>query len=357
MAINFGTNNTGQDADLLEDVVNDQALLYSLTCRPCIQFLFGELANPGADVNLAGGLDKPPGIPNFSQMRNWGGRGKRLRLGTEEGTWEDLANTSAAQFAGVVPVDPGTRGEAVFYYDHLHLDAWETLRTWEDAKANPKKMDSLAGEKARAIGASLATKLSLNGFHGTGSPGVDALGSWRDLVAQSGTYGGIDRSLAANVDFTAQPYTSFTVASWTLLKVYTAMSYSQEKGGMPTLMPLTRSNFVKAQDAIGAEFVPHTNDELSWIKGTFPRVGSMRIVMDADTGGAAADENTFPVLDTRYFRVMWKPMQRESGNGAGLFGVGMWERNRNYKAAMQLQADAQVQIIHIHPKVNIIVTN
>lgn len=354
--MNFGSNLSGKDADLFEDVLNEEALLIDNTARPCIQFLFGEQVKPGGAENLDGAFDNPPGAPQFANVVRWGGRGKRVRLGQQDGNWEDIADTFAAQQSGVVPVEPAVRGEAKFLYDHLHLDYWIKGRDWEDAKANPRKMDSLVAECGRSIKGSLATKLSLGGFHGVGTPDQDQLGSWRDLIATTGLYGGIDRALADNANFVARQYTSFTIATWTYKKAVSIIARSGEEGGMPTLLPLTRTMYENALDGIFQEFVPTTNDEMVWIKGKHPRVQSMHLVLDKDTGGAAADENTTVALDTRYFRVLMKKLTGANGQSRDI-AISGFERNPNYKYMYQMQMDMQAQIIHINPKVNVGIYN
>lgn len=356
MPMDYGSNLNGQDADLLEDTLNSQAILTSLTLRPSLEWLFGEELRPGSDMNLRGDLDTPPNLPQLANLRRWGGRGKIVRLNSEDGNWEDLDGTFASQMAGVVPVPKQARGQAVFYYDHLHNDSWISLSDWEDALDSPLKMDDLVSEDTRALAASLATKLSLNGFHGSGTPGKGSIGSWRDLTAQTGTYGGIDRALAANVDFKAQAYTGFGVASWTYKKLVTAMSYCQAQGGMPNVAFLTRTMWTNALDGLKDEITPTENEEMLWLRYKWPRVGSLRLVLDNDTGGAAADENTFAVFDARYFRVLWKKMRDSKGRQAD-FAFGPYERNKSFKGMIQSQTDAKVQIIHIMPKVNVLVTN
>lgn len=356
MPLNFGTNLSGKDADLMEDVINEQSIILTLTKRPILQFLFGEMIKPGSDQNLPMGLDNAPGLPQASQLVRWGGRGKRLRLAEEEGTWEDLADDFGAQAAGVTPTPGMNRGEAKFLYDLLHLDAWIPIRDWIDAMANPKKMDSLIAEKARAMLASLATKLSLNGFHGNGTPASDSLGSWRDLIATTGSYGGIDRTDANNANFVARQYTGFTIATWTYKKVISIIARSAEVGGLATLCPCTRTMYENVQDGVFQEFTPVDNDELVWIKGSYPRVGSLHFVLDADTGGATADENTTCALDSRYFRVMFRPQSGTEGKQRDI-ALSSFERNTNYKGMFQMQADIQAQIIHLNPKVNVGIYN
>lgn len=356
MPMNYGSNLTGQDADLLEDNLNEQAILTSLKLRPSIEWLFGEEIKPGSEQNLPGDLDTPPNLPQFKNLTRWGGRGKIVRLNAEGGNWEDLDGTFASQMAAVVPVPNQARGRAVFYYDHLHNDRWISLSDWEDALEGPKAMDDLVLEETRALAASLATKLSLNGFHGLGQPQKGSIGSWRDLTAQTGLYGGVDRALNDNADFRAQTYTSFSVSSWTYLKVITAMSYCQAKGGMPNFCPLTRANYVRCMDGLKDEITPNDNTEMMWLRFKWPRVGSLRFVLDDDTGGADADDNTFGVFDARYFRVLWKKMRDSRGRQSD-FTFGPYERNKAFKGMVHSQTDAKVQIIHIMPKVNVLVTN
>jgi hypothetical protein len=350
MPNNFGSNLSGKDADLFEDVLNDESLLLDVARRPCIEFIFGEPVRPGSSLNDKDGIGLAPGMPNFENLSRWGGRGKRLRLGQSDGTWTDVPDTFAAQSAGVVPVQPAVRGEAKFLYDHIHIDQWIQLRDWWDAQENPRKMDSLVAETRRQVEGSLATKLSLTGFHGVGTPDQDSIGSWRDLIATTGLYGGIDRALADNANFVARQYTSFTIATWTYKKAISIIARSAEQGGSPTLLPLTRTMYENALDAIFQEFVPTTNDDMVWLRGKWPRVQGMHFVLDADTGGAGADENTTCALDTRKFRVLMKKMNGASGKQRDMVVSGSFERNPNYVGMMQMQMDMQVQIIYIDPR-------
>ena len=118
---------------------------------------------------------------------------------------------------------------------------------------------------------------------------------------------------------------------------------------MPTLLPLTRTMYENARDAIFQEYTPTTNDDMMWLRGKWPRVDSMHFVLDADTGGAAADENTTCAIDTRYMRVLFGKMTGNSGAARDMV-VGSFFENSNYVGMMQMRMRIKAQLININPK-------
>jgi len=344
--MNFGTNDVASYADAFKDVVNETAIILGTAERPDIAALFGKQLGPKDNVQKATGmLDDTPNLPQFERMRRTTGTHKQVRLLGDVRSWEVLGSSFADMAAPVTPAAPASRGTADFQLAMLHCDAWMDLRSYEVASGDAKKLDSLMMEEARSTGEGLVQQLS-SVWHGSGSPAADVIGSWKDMVASTGTYGGIDRSVTENANYVARQY-SASSAAMTLSKWRKAQNKSIFQKGIPSLGILSETQYGNIQDVLDGEFVPDDNMELMWLKGYYPRLGPTTFVGSADQ----TDDTACPLIDVRFIRVYWKSLQGSD------MSFSDYTLDKTYKAMLHMQANAMCQIFTLIPKVNVYVNS
>lgn len=248
---------------------------------------------------LVGGLAETQGTPFTSQIQTSkvvsGGKG-RIRW---QGALPTVTAVTSETASTVIALDADRRGSAEFSLTHYHVMHNLSFEETVYAKGD-NWVDDYMGEEIDSVLQGFWHKIATD-VHGTGDQGAGSIGSLARAVDSDddiGTYLGIARNDAANVNLRATTVTGAVTAANILDLVNDCMA----QGGNPDMIIMSSSNYKTARAAADAAMSYNQGgpgaDGFYGSKNLF--LGNVPVLLD----GYCSNSYVY-ILDTRSWQFQW----------------------------------------------------
>lgn len=347
MPMNYGTNNSGSNAQSFENVMTQGSIPLVAKPNPYLMLCVGRMLGPDNPERLRMISEGVPDLPMFERLVRLpqvGGKFYEVKLLGEVEDWNVVGRNFDDLAAPINPSFTEKVGTAKFQsamvWTAKHLD----VRRWAESEGGFSKGEKPIVTEARAMGEGLSKTLS-EGLNSLNDVAEDSIGGVMHAANSTGSYGGIDRADAGNANYVSRQY-DFGTAAMTRSKIGRAITKARGEGGDPTIAPCTEEQFNDVADICDGVFVPDENEETKWLKGDFYRIRNCRFFFDP----RRSDDTKLPMIDHRQVRIVTWLWPSKDGNGLSDFSFSDWKEMDDRVGVMQCKARMLFQHLWLNPK-------